>query len=76
MKYLFNAVYTKEKEGYSVLCPELGVASQGLDMKDAETNIREAVELYIDDLSKDELAPYTQTQTEIPLVKRLEVSHA
>ncbi len=41
-KIAFSAVYTPEAEGgYSALCPELGVASQG------ET-IEEAVELYLE----------------------------
>lgn len=47
MKYIFSALYTKEDKGYSVLCPELGVASQGADLKEAEHNIQEAVGLYI-----------------------------
>lgn len=57
MKYVFSAVYTKEEKGYSVLCPELGVASQGANLKEAEHNIQEAVQLYIEDVPQDELAP-------------------
>lgn len=76
MKYIFSAVYTKENKGYSVLCPELGVASQGVNLDDAEDNIREAVELYIKDFSPDELAPYTQVPAEKPLLKTFEISHA
>lgn len=76
MKYVFNAVYTKEDKGYSVLCPELGVASQGNDLKEAEYNIREAVELYIEDFSKDKLVTYTQGRSESPIVSTFEVIHA
>ena len=76
MKYVFSAVFSKEKEGYSVLCPELGVSSQGVDLKEAEHNIKEAVELFVEDLSKEELAPYTTTHLETPLVKTFEISHA
>lgn len=76
MKYVFSAIYTKENKGYSVLCPELGVASQGGDLKEAEHNIQEAVELYIKDIPQIELAPYTQVRTEAPLLKTFVVSHA
>jgi predicted RNase H-like HicB family nuclease len=76
MKYLFSAVFTKEETGYSVLCPELGVASQGENLEEAEVNIREAIELYIEDMSKEELDSYTKTSKETPLVKVLEVVHA
>ena len=76
MKYVFSAIYTKEDGGYSVLCPELDVSSQGKNIKEAEENIREAVELYIKDLSSNELVAYTQTHRETPLLKTFEVSHA
>ena len=76
MKYVFSAVFTREEKGYSVLCPELGVASQGSDMSEAETNIREAVELYIKDIPEKDLVPYTQAHKEAPLLKMFEVSHA
>ena len=76
MKYVFSAIFTKENGGYSVLCPELDVSSQGKDINEAEYNIREAVELYIKDLPNSELVSYTQAQAEIPFVKTFEVSHA
>lgn len=76
MKYIFSAIYTKEDKGYSVLCPELGVASQGVDLKEAEHNIQEAVELYIKDIPENELVTYTQARLETPLLKTFEVSHA
>lgn len=45
----FSAVYKPEPEGgYSALCPELGVASQGETIEEAEANLREAVELYLE----------------------------
>jgi predicted RNase H-like HicB family nuclease len=54
----------------------LGVASQGKDIKEAEHNIREAVELYIKDISTDELASYTQARRDMPILRTFEVSHA
>ncbi len=49
MQITFNAIFRKEpKGGYSALCPELGVASQGETIEEAEKNLKEACELYIE----------------------------
>lgn len=49
MRIFFNALIREEPEsGYSVLCPELGVASQGETIEEAKKNIVEAVELYFE----------------------------
>jgi predicted RNase H-like HicB family nuclease len=45
---LLTALMKKEEGGYSVLCPELDVASQGDTMDECVINIREAVELYLE----------------------------
>ncbi|MBI5125544.1 MAG: type II toxin-antitoxin system HicB family antitoxin [Planctomycetes bacterium] len=46
--YKLTAVIWKEKEGYVSNCPELGVASCGDSAEDALKNLREAVELYLE----------------------------
>lgn len=77
MKCIFSAIFTKEKKGYSVLCPELGIASQGATIPEAEKNIREAIELYIEDMPEKELRQYEGAAApEAPIVKMLEFSHA
>ncbi len=43
-----SAVIWKEKEGYVSRCPELSVASCGDDVEEALRNLKEAVELYIE----------------------------
>jgi len=49
MELRFSGVYQKElKGGYSALCPELGVASQGDTIEEAEANLKEAVDLYLE----------------------------
>ena len=49
MRIIFTALIKEEAEsGYSVLCPELGVASQGEMIEEAKKNIVEAVELYLE----------------------------
>jgi predicted RNase H-like HicB family nuclease len=48
MKYRFAVVVTKEDNWYVGRCPELGVTSQGKDAESARTNLREAIELYLE----------------------------
>lgn len=44
----YTAVVWKEKEGFVSKCPELGVASWGDTFEEAVDNLKEAVELYIE----------------------------
>ena len=43
-----TAVITKEGKFYVAHCIELGVVSQGKTIEEAQANLKEAVELYID----------------------------
>lgn len=45
----FSAVLTKGEAAFVAFCPELGVASQGRTEKSALVNLKEAVELYLED---------------------------
>ncbi len=42
--------------GYSALCPEIDIASQGDTEEEARENLREAIELFFEDVDADELA--------------------
>ena len=44
----YTVVVWKEKEGYVSKCPELGVASCGNSITEATENLKEAVELYLE----------------------------
>ena len=44
----YTAVVWKERKGFVSKCPELGVASCGDTFEEAVNNIKEAVELYIE----------------------------
>lgn len=44
-----SAVVRKEGKLYSSWCPEIDVASQGKTVKAALANLKEAVELYLED---------------------------
>jgi predicted RNase H-like HicB family nuclease len=48
MTYRFSALITKEDDLYIARCPELNVTSQGEDIETARTNLREAIELYLE----------------------------
>lgn len=45
---LLTVVAKEEEKGYSVVCPELNVASQGETFEESISNIKEAIELYIE----------------------------
>jgi predicted RNase H-like HicB family nuclease len=44
-----SAVIRKEKSMYVSWCPELDIASQGKSIEEAIANLKEAVELYLED---------------------------
>ncbi len=46
--FVFTGVIIKEDEGYSSLCLELDVASQGETIEEAKLNLIEAVTLYLE----------------------------
>lgn len=51
----YNAVFTPEEAGgYSVFVPDLpGCHSQGSTFEDAKANIKEAIELYLEDADEE-----------------------
>ena len=51
----YTAVVWKEEKGYVSKCPELGVASCGESFEQAVNNLKEAVELYIENAKELDL---------------------
>ena len=51
----FTAIIEKEDTGYVSLCPELDLASQGDTIEDARNNLQEAIELFFEHASKNEI---------------------
>lgn len=47
-KFIFTGIIIKEKHGYSGLCQEVDVASEGESIEDTKLNLFEAVSLYIE----------------------------
>ncbi|MCZ7625405.1 MAG: hypothetical protein C3F12_00950 [Candidatus Methylomirabilota bacterium] len=50
-----TAVIEREGEGYVSLCPELDIASQGDTVEQARDNLREALELFFEAASPEEI---------------------
>ena len=46
----FTAIIRKGEEQFVALCPEVDVASQGYTIDEALANLKEAVELYIEEM--------------------------
>jgi predicted RNase H-like HicB family nuclease len=56
MKYKVNIVLEKDQHGYYVYAPELpGCHSQGDNFEEAMINIREAIELYLEVVPREEI---------------------
>ena len=56
MSYKVNVVIEKDEYGYYAFCPELeGCQTQGDTIEEVLANIREAIELYLETLSEDEI---------------------
>ncbi|WP_018950672.1 type II toxin-antitoxin system HicB family antitoxin [Thioalkalivibrio sp. ALMg11] len=50
-----TAIIEQEDGGYMSFCPEVDVASQGATIEEARNNLREALELFFESASEDEL---------------------
>jgi predicted RNase H-like HicB family nuclease len=50
-----TALIEREGDGYVSLCPEFDVASQGKTIEEARDNLREALELFFEAASPDEI---------------------
>lgn len=49
MTYKFTTIIIQEGKWYVARCLELGVVSQGKTIEDTQKNLKEAVELYLED---------------------------
>ena len=50
-----TALLEREDDGYTALCPELDVASQGDTVEEAQANLKEAVELFLEAAPTEEI---------------------
>lgn len=76
-KYFLDIVINKEKlsDGknvFVVVCPSLDVASQGMSIEEAMKNIKEAVELYLEEMPET-FEELETTRNEMPTFSIIEV---
>lgn len=55
MNRQLTAIIEKEDDGYVALCPEVDVASQGDSIEEARKNLKEALELFFEAASHEEV---------------------
>ena len=55
MRKQLTAIIEREGEGYVSFCPELDIASQGDTVEEARENLREALELFFETASPEEV---------------------
>ena len=70
-KHQFTAVIEREDNMYVALCPELDIASQGNTVEEARTNLKEAVELFFETASPQEIRERLHDEV---FVTRLEIA--
>ena len=68
----FMVSITKEDHFFISRCPELGVTSQGTTLEEAQANIKEVIELYIESFGTEDLPMHTSK----PLWTTVEVAYA
>jgi predicted RNase H-like HicB family nuclease len=72
MSLKFTVTYHKEGKWYVAHNAELGVTSQGATLEEAQDNIQEAIELFLEDAPKEDLERFTDA----PFVKTIEIIRA
>jgi len=72
MTYRFTTVISRDGKWYVARCVELGVVSQGKTIQEAQKNLKEAVELYLE----NQPSAKRYLLKEAPLVTTLELKHA
>ena len=70
-RHAFTAIIEHEKDGYTALCPELDIASQGDSVEEARKNLVEAIELFFEAASEAEIQERLHDEV---FITRLEVA--
>jgi len=63
----FSSVVSREGNWYVATCPELGVTSQGKTVEKSIDNLKEAIELYLED--EDAIVPASNYHPLVTVVK-------
>jgi len=62
MGYWLTAIIEKEDDMYVALCPELDIASQGNTVEEAKKNLEEAIALFLEHASPEEIEQRLKTE--------------
>jgi len=62
MQRYFTAIIEREGDGYVALCPELDIASQGDTINEAKDNLQEALDLFFETASDEEILGRTNDE--------------
>ncbi len=68
---VFTAIIEHEGDGYTALCPELDIVSQGDSVEEARKNLIEAIELFFETASETEIQERLHDEI---FITRLEVA--
>lgn len=69
MKRQLTAIIEREDKVYIALCPELDIASQGESVEQARDNLREALELFFECASPEEVQKRLRSEVYITQVE-------
>ncbi|MDE2881912.1 MAG: type II toxin-antitoxin system HicB family antitoxin [Gemmatimonadota bacterium] len=70
MRRQLTAIVEREDNGYVVQCPEVDVASQGVSVAEARANLEEALALYFETASSEEIERRLRTEADVTHVIR------
>ena len=67
-----TAIIEREEDGFTALCPELDIVSQGQSIEEARANLIEALTLFFETASPSEISRRNRsevfvTQVEVPV---------
>ncbi len=68
-----TAIIEREENGYVSLCPELDIASQGETIEQARENLREALELFFECASPEEVKTRLHAELYITQLRELRI---
>ncbi len=69
--YQLTAIIEREGDAYVALCPELDVASQGESIDQTRENLKEALQLFLEEASSVEIQERLHDEV---LIKRLDIA--
>jgi predicted RNase H-like HicB family nuclease len=67
----FTALIEREDDGFVALCPELDIASRGDSVEEARRNLQEALELFFETASPEEVQERLRSEVYVTRLEEL-----